>query len=153
MVTGILHGVSSAPYTPTETYVASKRPEISEDPTDELTAEDKIAYSRYLSARAKMHEIPGLKHQHIRKLAGRGSGYERLNEAHHLIEIRAASIYLSRAVKKTSPVKRETFIVAFQWMTGYASFEHAWQNEDEERMFSIDGIEDPPTYDDSDQGG
>jgi len=51
------------------------------------------------------------------------------------------AVYLERLSKTLTPERRkEAVLKAWQWMTGYDSYEAAYENEEETRVFTDEGV-------------
>ena len=90
---------------------------------------------------AALPSIPNLDRKDCLYLVGRLSRVEKLNEAHHRLPVRSMAVYLERLSKTLPPERRkEAVLKAWQWMTGYDSYEAAYDNEEEMRIFTDEGI-------------
>ena len=74
-------------------------------------------------------------------LVGRLSGLDKLNHAYRELGVRPVAVYLERLIKTWSAERRKQAVMkAFTWLTGYPSYEDAYDNESETRVFTDEGV-------------
>ena len=114
----------------------------------EFTEEEQKKYVRCHAVMNHLQHMPGIYKKDIRWLVGRKSEFHKLHTAHHSMNVRAMAVYLERLVKVAQPRQRGIAITkAFGYLTGYVSFEEAYNNETETRRFTDEGIKGPsPLY-------
>ena len=105
------------------------------------TKEEEKSFSRYHAVMATLPGIPNMERKDCLYLVGRLSGLDKLNKAHHHLPVRPMAVYLERLSKTLTPERRkEAVLKAWKWMTGYDSYEAAYENEDETRVFTDEGV-------------
>lgn len=83
----------------------------------------------------------GINPDDVSCLVGKGSGYKKLHQAHHAYSVRTAAIHLERHMKRyTSASCTNTIIKVWKSLTGYDTFEEAYNNPDEARRLTQDGV-------------
>jgi len=106
-----------------------------------FTEDEQKVYVKYHAVMNALPNIPDMDKKDAVFLVGRLSGFHTLNRAHHELGVRAMAIYLERLNKTWSPERRKQAVMkAFTWLTGYLSYEDAYSNEDETRVFTDKGV-------------
>jgi hypothetical protein len=114
-----------------------------------LTNEEKKKFEKWGSVVHKMRDIPGMTKKDAIFLVGRLAGRDKLNRAHHQMPVRAVAIQLDRLCKSVQNEKQgkertDAIQKAFMFLTGYQSFEDAYNNEGEERWMTDSGMAEDP---------
>ena len=106
-----------------------------------FSAEDRVRYVRWDAVMNTLPEIGNMEKREAVFLVGRLSGLNQLHRAHHELGVRPMAVYLERLSKDRSPESRKSAVLkAFSWMTKYETFEAAYENENESRIFSDEGL-------------
>lgn len=120
------------PHTPSANFEGKKKT---------YSKEEEKSFNRYHAVMSALDRIPNMSQKDCVYLVGRLSGLENLNKAHHCLPVRPMAVYLERLSKTMTPERRkEAVLKAWRWMTGYDSYEAAYDNEDETRMFTDEGV-------------
>src|SRR5271170_6691222 len=83
----------------------------------------------------------GINPDDVSCLVAKGSGCKKLHQAHHTYSIRMAVIHLEHRMKRyTSASCTNTIIKAWKSLTGYDTFKEAYNNPDETRRLTQDGV-------------
>ena len=84
----------------------------------------------------------GILNSEVMFLAGHGSMYNTLNQAHHSFSIRTAAVHLERRARRfTSESRKNTYLKAWRYVTGYPSYADAYNNANETRFLTDDGVQ------------
>ena len=103
--------------------------------------EEGKSFNRYHAVMSALDRIPNMDQKDCLYLVGRLSGLEKLDKAHNHLPVRTMAVYLERLSKTLTPERRkEAVLKAWQWMTGYDSYEAAYENEDETREFTDEEV-------------
>lgn len=106
-----------------------------------FTKDEQKVYVRYHAVMNALQNIPHMDEYDAMFLVGRWSGLDKLNRAHHALGVRPMAVYLERLSKTWSLEQRKQAVMkAFTWLTGYLSYEDAYNNESETRVFTDEGI-------------
>jgi hypothetical protein len=104
------------------------------------TEEEKKVYTRYGAVMKALSSIPRMHKKDCLYLVGELSGHSKLNKAHHSLHIRPMAIQLERLSKTMTPPRRKAVLKAWEWVTGYDSYEDAYDNVQENRVLTDEGI-------------
>ena len=106
-----------------------------------FTEDEQKVYVRYHAVMNALPGIPDMDERDAAFLVGRLSGLDKLNATHHELAVRPMAVYLERLSKTWSPEERKQAVMkAFTWLTGYFSYEEAYSNVSERRVFTDEGI-------------
>jgi len=112
--------------------------------------EEKKKYDKRGCVINKIREIPGMRKQDAIFLVGRLSGRGKLNLAHHQMSVRGVAVQLERLCESVQGEKQgrervEAIQKAFKFLTGYETFEEAYNNKRETRWMTDVGMSGDPT--------
>jgi len=87
----------------------------------------------------------------IRFLTGEAGGYDLLNLPHHRYSVRTAAIHPERRSQRfTCPDPKRTILAVWKYLAGYSTFAEAYENDEEDQMFTPQGVTKVVRVDDGD---
>jgi len=84
--------------------------------------------------------IPDLAKREAGYLVGRVSGYGKVPEYDDNLGVRSMAIYLERLSTKWETERYVAIVKVFRWLTGHKSFQAAYEDEEEKREFTDEGV-------------
>ena len=87
-----------------------------------------------------LRRIPDLTKHDAGYLVGRVSGYGKLPESDNNLGVRPMAIYLERLSRKWETERYAAIVKVFHWLTGHKSFQAAYEDEEEKREFTDEGV-------------